>query len=138
MRTLGLKRVHVIRLEEGDELMSELERIASSLDIRGALVNGIGGVDRARVAVFDPEKGEYRIREVTGFHEMASMIGNISRKADGTIALHVHVVLGSEDEVIAGHLVEARVRGTAELFILEVDGELRRTLKKGRLTLLDV
>ncbi len=95
-------------------------------------------MDRAKVAVFDPEMGEYIVREVMGFHEMASMMGNISRKTDGTISLHIHVILGSEEEIVAGHLVEAWIRGTAELFILEFDGELRRTLKKGELTLLNV
>ncbi len=42
MKTVGLRRVHVVRLEEGNELMSELEGVANSLDIRGALVNGMG------------------------------------------------------------------------------------------------
>ncbi|MGB9631436.1 MAG: PPC domain-containing DNA-binding protein [Candidatus Methanodesulfokora sp.] len=136
MRTYNIKAVHMVRLEEGTEIISELKKACNNM--KGGIIKGIGGLDKAKIAVFNPEKGEYDVREVIGFHEIASLSGNLSVKKDGEKFLHLHVVLGSWRGVIAGHLIEGYVRGTAEIAIFELDEELNRTIEARGLTLLDL
>ena len=124
-----VREVHVIRLDPGEEVLSTIAKRAKELGVNGGAVFAIGGVSRARVGVFDLEKGVYRERVVEGFHEVASLIGNISIKEDGTVFPHIHVVLASEGQVVAGHLLEATVEPTLEVFLLALDRELKRALK---------
>jgi predicted DNA-binding protein with PD1-like motif len=136
MKTYNIRAVHLIRLDEGTEIVSELKK--SCQGMKGGIVKGIGGLDRAKIAVYNPERGEYDVREVIGFHEIASLLGNLSIKKDGERFLHLHVVLGSWRGVIAGHLIEGYVRGTAEIAVFELDGELNRAIEAKGLTLLDL
>jgi hypothetical protein len=136
MKTYNIRAAHLIRLDEGTEIVSELKK--SCQGMKGGIVKGIGGLDRAKIAVYNPERGEYDVREVIGFHEIASLLGNLSIKKDGERFLHLHVVLGSWRGVIAGHLIEGYVRGTAEITVFELDGELNRTIEAKGLTLLDL
>jgi len=136
MRTYSIRAVHLIRLDEGSEIVSELKKACQ--EMKGGIIKGIGGLDRAKIAVYNPERGEYDVREVIGFHEIASLLGNLSIKRNGERFLHLHIVLGSWRGVIAGHLIEGYVRGTAEIAIFELDGELSRTIEAKGLTLLDL
>jgi hypothetical protein len=136
MRTYNIRAVHLIRLDEGTEIVSELKKACQGM--KGGIIKGIGGLDRAKIAVYNPERGEYDVREVIGFHEIASLSGNLSIKRDGERFLHLHAVLGSWRDVIAGHLIEGYVRGTAEIAVFELDGELNRTIEAKGLTLLDL
>jgi len=125
----GVREVHLIRLDPGEEVVSAIARRAKDLGVRGAAVFAIGGVSRARVGIFDLEKGAYKETLVEGFHEVASLIGNVSVKEDGTLFPHIHVVLASEGQIVAGHLLEATVEPTLEVFLVVLDKEVRRTLK---------
>ncbi len=130
--------VAFLRLDPGEEIVSSIREAAEREGIRGALVIGIGGVSEARVGIFDPGSGRYREVEVRGFHEVASLSGNLSVGGDGSVVPHLHVVLGSEGETVAGHLLEGRVEGTLEVALLELADPLRRVVPSGRgLTLID-
>jgi predicted DNA-binding protein with PD1-like motif len=136
MKFFNIKRVRVIRIEEGKELMETLKKECQ--DVNGGLVFAIGGIERAKVSVFDPEKGKYNTTEVKGFHEVVSLLGNISRKKGNELFLHLHITLASKKKVIAGHLMEAYVRPTLEVVVLEFDKKLERTIESRGLFLLDV
>ncbi len=125
----NLVAVHVIRLDTGDEVISALSRRLEEFGVRGAAIMGIGGISKARVGVFDPSAGVYRERIVEGFHEVVSLMGNASVKEDGSIFPHLHVSLASESSLVAGHLLEAVVEPTLEVFVFALDSEVRRTLK---------
>ncbi|RLG47408.1 MAG: DNA-binding protein [Thermoproteota archaeon] len=130
----SLARVLFLRLEEGEEIISSIKRACSEAGVSGALVMGIGGVSSARVGFFDPEEGGYREVEVSDFHEVASLLGNVSVGEGGEAIPHVHVVLGYRPEMagekacLAGHLIEGRVRGTMELALLVLSDPLRRVV----------
>lgn len=124
----SVKDVIFVRLEDGDEIIAKLTEVAEKRDIKGAFVMGIGGIRRAKVGVFVPEKGEYEPEEVEGFSELASLLGNISILPDGKPFPHLHVVLGTKKGIIAGHLLEAEVQVTAEIFITALSKKLSREL----------
>lgn len=71
-----------------------------------------------------------------GTYELISLMGNVSVK-DCVPFVHVHVALGDEDgRVYGGHLVEAKVF-VAEVFVQELDVDLRRKRQAGGLYLWD-
>ncbi len=124
----SVKDVIFVRLEDGDEIIAKLTEIAEKRDIKGAFVMGIGGIRRAKVGVFVPEKGEYEPEEVEGFSELVSLLGNISILPDGKPFPHLHVTLGTKKGIVAGHLLEAEVQVTAEIFITTLSKKLSREL----------
>ncbi len=137
MRRLGVKEVIAVRFDEGEELSESLPRLLEEAEVRAGIISGIGGFSRGAVGVFDPEKGGYREVEFNEFMEVASLNGNVSLK-DGKPFYHIHVVLGNERRVLAGHFLRGKVQGTMEIFITVLDGEIYRRVKRGHLILLDL
>lgn len=137
MKSFELKKVHILRVDQGKEVLSEIIRACEANGIRSAILLGLGLLSRSKVAFFDPDKQVYKTMDVDEPSELASLTGNVSIK-EGKPFAHVHVVLGSEGKTVAGHLVEGYVAGTAEIMILELEGELIRDVVSGGLVLLNV
>jgi len=137
LRTFGLRNIHVLRVDEGEEVVKEILRACEERGIRSAILVGLGLLSRSKIAFFDPATQSYRTMEIDEPLELASLIGNISLK-DGKPFAHIHVVIGDERRTLAGHLVEGYVGGTVEVAIFELEGELLRDIVRGGLTLLNV
>ncbi len=137
MRSFELKRVHILRVDQGKEVLSEILRACEESGIKAAIIIGLGLLSRSRIAFFDTETQSYRYMDLEEPMELASLIGNVSMK-DGKPFAHIHVVLGNERRTSAGHLIEGYVSGTAEIKIFELEGELVRDIVSGGLVLLNV
>lgn len=137
MRSFDLKRVHLLRVDQGKEVLSEILRVCEENDIKAAIIIGLGLLSRSKIAFFDIETQSYRYMNVEEPMELASLVGNVSLK-EGKPFAHVHVVLGDERRALAGHLVEGYVGGTVEITIFELEGELVRDIVSGGLVLLNV
>ncbi len=137
MRSFGVKEIHVIRIDRGEEVVSSIVRACAERGIKAAVLTGLGLLSKAKLAVFNPEKEEYETFDVGTPMELASLTGNVSLKDERPFA-HIHVVLGNREGTAAGHLVEGYVGGTCEVAIIELEGELRRDLSRGGLFLLNV
>jgi predicted DNA-binding protein with PD1-like motif len=58
-------------------------------------------------------------------------VGNIARGDNGEPKLHAHVVVGKSDGTAhGGHLLEASVRPTMEIVIMESSQYLRRRMRE--------
>ena len=121
------------------EKVSEILEVLEKENVRSGFLFGIGGMDKGRIGIFNPEKQVYEPIEIDGFHEISNLSGNISLKDDGSIFLHIHITLGSKGKVLAGHLIEGYVRGTLEIVIFKFKEPLKRNIRtgKGKLILLD-
>lgn len=123
------KRVNdkaIIRLDAGDEICESVKRAAAELDIKAGSVSGIGGADRLVLGVFNTEKQSYNRFEYTGTHEITALVGNISF-ANGEPYVHLHLTAADENgRVAAGHLLEAHISLTAEIFVDVLDTEIGR------------
>lgn len=107
----------VLRLEIGEEIISSVLRLADELKIRSGIVQGIGAVKKATVGMFDFSTGEYTDTEFCEFMELISLDGNITEKASKPY-LHLHACFGRDDGcAVGGHLREAVIGATAEIFI---------------------
>lgn len=115
-----------VRLVKGEEIVASLTAVAARENITAACVSGIGAVGRATIGVLRTSDKRYVRRELEEDMEIASLTGNISVGADGKPYLHLHVVLGGIENVYAGHLNEAYVSATAEIFITLFDAGIGR------------
>lgn len=53
--------------------------------------------------------------------EISNLTGNIS-EVDGAPVLHMHITLGRSDySALAGHLMDAKIRGAGEFFVYPLD-----------------
>jgi predicted DNA-binding protein with PD1-like motif len=73
------------------------------------------------------EKKDYDKIPVREQVEVLSLVGDITLTEKGEPKVHAHVVLGRSDGTTrGGHLVEARVRPTLEVMLIESPRHLRR------------
>lgn len=130
----------VIRLEKGDSVIESVAGFCEERGIGAGTFSGIGAVTRARLGYFDQVEDSYVESEFEEELEIVSLTGNISRKSDGTLFPHTHCVLSDREmKVVGGHLFEAVVGPTVEIYLWTVPGELRRAIPPGEsLELLDL
>ena len=135
------KRMHdilVVRLDPGEEILGALAAVASREAVAFGSVQGIGAVRELEVGLFDPESKAFRGNRFTGYRELTSLEGTITRR-DGEPYLHLHVTAADEHAaVVGGHLVRAVVSATAELVICTAPDAVGRRFDPGiGLNLLD-
>jgi uncharacterized protein len=122
------ERTYAVVLDPGDEPVACLTRFAREHKIDAARFTAIGAFSDAIVAFFDLERREYLHIPVREQVEVLSLIGDVALDADGREPkLHVHAVLGRRDgSTCGGHLIEAHVRPTLEVMLVEPPSWLRR------------
>lgn len=116
----------VVRLDKGDEIVKSLLEVAKKENCALASVSGIGAVDNFSVGVFDLDKSDYDRIRYTGNHEINALMGDLTTK-DGQPYLHLHITCtGPGGKVVGGHLFEAKISLTGEIFIQTVCGKADR------------
>jgi predicted DNA-binding protein with PD1-like motif len=120
------ERTYAVVFETGDEVSSGLASFARESRLGAARLAAIGAFARATLGYFDIDRKEYRRIPVDEQVEVLSLIGDVTLK-DGEPQVHAHVVLGKSDgTALGGHLLEAVVRPTLEVVLVESPGHLRR------------
>ena len=91
-----------VRLEKGEEIVSSIRAICEKEGVKAGTNQGLGAADHSVVGINDSTK-------------------------DGELYLHIHATLG-DDKGLAhgGHLNEAVVSATCELFIRKLDMVIER------------
>ena len=121
-------RSWIIVFADGDEVMSGLTDWVRSEKIAGAHLSALGAFSSAKFAWFDKDKRAYRDIPVNEQVECVSLIGDVGL-VNGHPALHVHGCVAREDGSIrGGHLLEATVYPTLELFLTESQAPLAKKL----------
>lgn len=106
-----------VRIDRGEEIVTELLALAEKESIRFGSIQGFGACDHAVLGVYSVEEQKYYAHTFDEEMELTTLLGNFST-LDGKPYLHVHVTLGLEDgRCIGGHLNEARISGTSEIFV---------------------
>jgi len=118
----------ILRLATGEQVMASILAFAAERGIEGAEVRAIGAVDQASVGYFLREEKRYDVKEFDGNMEVVSLLGNLAR-TDAGMFVHAHIALGRSDfSLVGGHLVEATVSVTMEVFLRPVRAGLERDL----------
>ena len=116
----------VARIDRGEEVLSSLKEVALRENIRLARVSAIGAVGDFTVGVFHTAEKQYRSNRFRGDWEIVSLSGSITQM-NGEYYAHLHMSAGGTDgTVVGGHLNEAVVSATCELFITVLDGTVER------------
>lgn len=121
------ERTFVLILDPGEEAFAAITEFACREQLCGASLTALGAFERAVVGWFDMDTKHYRTIPVEQQCELLSAIGDIAEGDDGKASLHLHVVLGlSDGSTKGGHLLEATVRPTMEVTVVETPAHLRR------------
>jgi uncharacterized protein len=120
------QKTFALVFDTDDEFMSELTSFAKDNDLSAASLTAIGAFSGATLGYFDMEKKEYEKIPVEEQVEVLSLVGTIAPKDDEP-QVHAHVVLGRSDGTTrGGHLLEAHVRPTLEVVLIESPEHLQR------------
>jgi len=114
-----------VRVDKGEEIITELLRVCEKENVGSAVFTGIGGCDRAEIGTFIPGKGTFETKTFEGMLELISITGNIVTEND-RLTHHSHALFsyreGAEHKTAAGHLKSVTVRYTAEIELRPVTG----------------
>jgi uncharacterized protein len=116
------KNIYAIRFERGENFFATLKSWIKREHVHGAIIiGGIGMFDNPKLGYFTGSDGKYEFTIFEGCFECLSLQGNIAWRDDEPI-IHCHAILGREDfTVFGGHLADATVAATIEMFIRVID-----------------
>ena len=116
----------VVRIDRGEEILKTVAAVCEMERVTCGSIEGIGAVDHAVVGLYRVAEKKYYSNTFDGEMEMTSLLGNVSEK-DGKVYLHCHANFAKADgQAVGGHLNEAVISGTGELFIRIENGTLGR------------
>ncbi|MDI9645572.1 MAG: DNA-binding protein [Archaeoglobales archaeon] len=118
-------RTFLLKLEYGRGIIEQLVEFLFAKKIETAYLSGIGAVKMAEIGYYDQERKEYVKRKIEEPMELLSLTGNVSLR-DGKPFCHVHVVLGKDSMIYAGHLFDAEVFA-CEIYLVELEGKVSRS-----------
>lgn len=120
--------VTALILEKGEPIHESLKKVAKELDIPGAFITGIGVITDVTIGFFDRTSKSYEKMKLEGAVELLSLNGDITWER-GEPMIHLHAVLGMQDgSVLGGHLLNASIGVTGELFIHKIAKRLEREM----------
>ncbi len=129
---------YYIRMDRGDEIISNLLEICEKESIPSAVFSGIGGCQSAELQVFIPETGSFETEHLERMLELVSLNGNVVRDADGKLYHHTHALFSFKggtrdvDNIVGGYqdgqhgMAGGHLKATTVLYTAEI--ELRPTI----------
>jgi hypothetical protein len=117
---------YAVVLDTGDEVIGELGNFVREHEVEAASLTAIGAFSRAMLGYFQWETKQYKKIAVGEQVEVLSLLGDVAVGDQGP-TLHLHAVLGKADgSVVGGHLIEAYVRPTLEVILIQPPSYLRK------------
>ena len=122
------QKTFAVVFDTGDEVVSGLLEFAKEKALAGSHFTAIGAFSNVTFGFFDLGKKAYKKLEINEQVEVLSLIGDIAL-SQAEPKVHAHVVVGKADGTAhGGHLIEAHVRPTLELFLVESAERLIRKM----------
>lgn len=120
------ERTIALVFETGDEPMEGLLDFAKREGLTSGHFTAIGAFEEATLGYFDWSQKDYIRIQIREQVEVLSLVGDVALEGN-TPKVHAHVVVGKRDgSAHGGHLLEARVRPTLEVILVQPPGHLRR------------
>ena len=121
------RRTFVLIMDKGETVLDPIREFASRKNINAARISAIGAFSDVELMYFDWNSKDYARIPVDEQVEVASLNGDIAGGPDGSPAVHIHLVVARRDgTALAGHLGEAHVRPTLEVFVEELRAYLQK------------
>ena len=119
-------KVIVVRMDRGEEIVEKLKELALKENIRLANINALGAVDDFTVGAYDVKEQKYNSNRFQGVYEIVSLTGSINTM-NGEYYSHLHMSAADETgKTVGGHLNEAHISATCEMFVWPINGEVDR------------
>ena len=110
------------RLENGTDLVEEIERFCAEQGVVAAQVTVIGAVSKAAFAFYEQDDHRYLELWSDTHHEIVGFTGNISLRDDRPF-LHAHATFAdATGAAVGGHLLRGCEVFVAEVMIREITG----------------
>ncbi|MFI5240276.1 MAG: PPC domain-containing DNA-binding protein [Candidatus Saccharimonadia bacterium] len=114
----------IVKLESGDDIMSEIQDACKRNNIENGEISGIGSVSNPTLAHYSKISRKFSETKLQGIYEVVSLLGNVFLQ-DKIIKVHLHTVVADDKlEVKAGHLVSGTCSATLELVITRINSTL--------------
>ena len=122
------EKTFAIVFDTGDEVVANLLAFAKEQKLAASHFAGIGACERVTLGFFELGSRDYKKIPINEQVEVMSLIGNIALEESGEPKVHAHTVVGKSDGTAhGGHLMEAHVRPTLEVILVESPSFLQRT-----------
>ena len=126
MKFINKDHSYIIALKKGEKIIQSIKKICAEQKIQAGYFNAIGAISEVDLGFYNLKLKQYTTKAFTIPLEIASMNGNIST-LDEQITIHCHGVFSKKDfSTIAGHVNEAVVAATCEIFITELEININR------------
>jgi uncharacterized protein len=122
-------KTYALVFETGDELAEGLRRFAAERKLAGSSFKAIGALSSVKLGWFNWETKKYQPSVVLDEQiELLSLIGDVALQ-NGKPQVHAHVIVGKSDGTAhGGHLLEAHVRPTCEVILIESPAQLLKQI----------
>lgn len=133
------RKTFAIVFDTGDEVLTGLLNFAREQNLTAAHFTAVGACERVTIAFFDLKKKKYDENPINEQVEVMSLIGNIALY-ENEPKIHAHIIIGKADGTAhGGHLIEAIVRPTLELFLIASPTALIRKMNESfKIPLIDL
>ncbi|MDP7116294.1 MAG: DNA-binding protein [Candidatus Woesearchaeota archaeon] len=130
MKSTKKQNTFIIRLEKDEKIIESLTQFCEENNIKAGSFHGLGACEEATLAHYNLETKEYTEKTLKQPLEILHLNGNIS-EMEGKPYLHVHIVLSdTEMKALGGHLKEAIVGPTCEIFLTPLENAINRKKDK--------
>ena len=122
-----------LRVDPGEDIIEIVHRVCRVQKIRGAIFHGVGSCSEVTIYTYNPETGEFREHNYSGFLDMASLTGDVIETGDDEIMVRAHgffSYLDSEKKLqtVGGSIQKAEIKFTGELVLSPIEDGLRRRM----------
>jgi hypothetical protein len=118
---------YIVSIDDKTSIVDALTDFVIQKEITAGEISGLGAVNEAALRYFNPATKQYVGKVFNEQMEISNLTGNIA-VSEGKPLLHLHITLGRSDyTAIAGHLMDAKVRGACELFVRPLDTIAEKT-----------
>lgn len=120
----------ILRFDKGEEAIDGLAKFAKENKIFAAYFSAIGSCSSFELGFYNGFLKQYRHKPFLNDSEIISLTGNISGLNSEPV-VHAHGVFsGSDFEIVGGHVFKIAVAATCEVFLIKLEGEMKRDFDK--------
>lgn len=126
MKVKKINSGYLIKLEKNEKLVQTLIKFCEEHRINSGWISGIGSLAEIELAYYRLDRKEYSHEKIEEPLEIVSLMGNIAF-FENKHAVHAHIVASdAEMKTYAGHLQEAVISATCEIFLIDFDAKIER------------
>jgi predicted DNA-binding protein with PD1-like motif len=126
MKFKRIQNNYLVRLEKGEKVIESLTNFLVENNIASGVLRGLGAINRAELTYYSLKDKQYHSKTYDGEFEVISISANIAQ-VDEAPFIHMHITLSDTSfNVFGGHLIEATVGPTLEIFIEPFKGCINR------------